>query len=780
VLTQSVAPRILIVDDDPAVRALLRLVFTQDGYQVTEASDGQQGLDAYAAAQPDLVLLDLMMPVMDGLEACQRLAPDAERRHVPLLIITSLDNEASINQAFEAGAIDYLTKPLNYAAVRRRVRYLLRAKQVEDAIRRAKQEWETALDAVGDMVIMTDTARRIVRCNRAVIERLGLQYADVLGRSLPKLLLGDQSVPEGLFQAEIAAVQFAALPGWFRVSTFPIQSDGRLTGLVHVVRDITHELAMATALRQSERQYRLLAENTADVVWVLSTETMRFSFVSPSVRGLLGYTPEEMLNQTLDGVIAPESWPEMTTGLLGRLEAFRDGDPAARQRIDQILLLRRDGTTVWTEVSTTLMLNEHQDCDLVGVTRDISVRKQAEDALAQQAYILDRLDEGVSVADQAGNLIFTNRSLDAMFGYAHSELAGQHISVLSAETAKHPNLGGVAELHAQLLSESRWTGELRCRRKDGTVFTAAARVNQVEMAGRRLVVTVQSDITEQKQAQAWMLNAQKLADLGTLAAGVAHEMNSPLQVITGVSQSLLRRLDDGALTPENLRRNLDVVHRNGWRCAEIVRSLHTYARVSGGQAGPADLDHLVQDTLLLIEHQLRSWSNISVVTDLAPGLPPLECDRNQIIQILINLLTNARDAMPSGGEIKIATGYDEAAAQLVLTVADTGTGIPDTIRAKIFDPFFTTKPVGKGTGLGLSIVAGIVRAYNGTISVDSHAGHGTNFTLRFPTARPKLPGPVPPGPASGRFDDYSEAGPVLAAPALMPSLETCHAQDPVG
>ncbi|HRD78493.1 MAG TPA: PAS domain S-box protein, partial [Hyphomicrobiaceae bacterium] len=126
---------------------------------------------------------------------------------------------------------------------------------------------------------------------------------------------------------------------------------------------------------------------------------------------------------TLDGVIAPESWPEMTTGLLGRLEAFRDGDPAARQRIDQILLLRRDGTTVWTEVSTTLMLNEHQDCDLVGVTRDISVRKQAEDALAQQAYILDRLDEGVSVADQAGNLIFTNRSLDAMFGYAHSELA---------------------------------------------------------------------------------------------------------------------------------------------------------------------------------------------------------------------------------------------------------------------------------------------------------------------------------------------------------------------
>lgn len=225
---------------------------------------------------------------------------------------------------------------------------------------------------------------------------------------------------------------------------------------------------------------------------------------------------------------------------------------------------------------------------------------------------------------------------------------------------------------------------------------------------------------------------RKLADLGTLAAGMAHEINSPLQVITGMSHSLLTRLDEDGLDPDSLRCYLDVINRNAWRCAEIVRSLSIYARAPAGQFEPNDLNALVRDTFLLIEHQLKSWSNISGVRSVTPELPSFQCARNQITQVLINLLTNARDAMPEGGEITIRTGCDPQARRFILQVADTGVGIPRDIRDRIFDPFFTTKPVGDSIGLGLAIVDGIVRAYSGEIEVDSTPGRGTTFTLFFP------------------------------------------------
>jgi signal transduction histidine kinase len=252
------------------------------------------------------------------------------------------------------------------------------------------------------------------------------------------------------------------------------------------------------------------------------------------------------------------------------------------------------------------------------------------------------------------------------------------------------------------------------------------------------VVYIIQDITERKQMEAKLVASQRLADLGRLAAGVAHEINSPLQVITGVSRSLMDRLQQGTLATERLERNLDVIHRSGWRCADIVRALRTYAHASAAQIEPNDLNEMVEDTLLLIENQLKSWSNIAVETDLTPDLPPLRCDRNQITQVLINLLTNARDAVPAGGKITIGTAYDAESARLVLAVSDTGVGIAESIQANLFDPFFTTKPAGEGTGLGLSIVAGIVRAHAGEIDVNSVVGKGTTFTVYLPDRVPEV------------------------------------------
>lgn len=264
------------------------------------------------------------------------------------------------------------------------------------------------------------------------------------------------------------------------------------------------------------------------------------------------------------------------------------------------------------------------------------------------------------------------------------------------------------------------------------------------------LVGVNRDISEVKQMQAQILASQKLADLGTLAAGVAHEINSPLQVITGTSESLLARLQHESLDRAYLERKLSIIQRNSWRCAEIVRALGTYGRATTEKIELYDLNMLIKDTLLLIEHQLKSWDNISIKTHLTSNLPAFACDRNKISQILINLLTNARDAMPQGGEITLHTGYDPGLERVTLQVTDTGSGIPEEIQAKIFDPFFTTKPLGQGTGLGLSIVAGIIQAHSGEIKVDSKSGQGTTFNLSFPQAGPIT---VPLPYSGGRFDD---------------------------
>ena len=238
---------------------------------------------------------------------------------------------------------------------------------------------------------------------------------------------------------------------------------------------------------------------------------------------------------------------------------------------------------------------------------------------------------------------------------------------------------------------------------------------------------------ERKKAEKALRDSQKLASLGTLAAGIAHEINSPLQVITGMSESLIRKLRSNTIDTEQVIRNLETINRNSWRVADIVRSLLTYSRATVDEMHSHDLNAIVNDSLLLIEHQLLSWANITVHTLLSPLIPPLICDRNKITQVIINLLTNARDALPTGGEITISTLYDNQNKQHILQIKDNGKGIPPHQLRNIFDPFFTTKPIGQGTGLGLSIVLGIVRAHGGTIDVESQENVGTTFTIKLPS-----------------------------------------------
>ena len=246
--------------------------------------------------------------------------------------------------------------------------------------------------------------------------------------------------------------------------------------------------------------------------------------------------------------------------------------------------------------------------------------------------------------------------------------------------------------------------------------------------GRVLLV---QDITEQVALERGARQSEKLAALGTMAAGLAHELNNPIGVISSRIEIMLLDVEGQAIHGQ-LAEDLRVLHRHAQRVARIAQGLLSFSRQSSGLHGPVDLNHLVEETLLLVERPIAK-QGVTVTRRLAPDLPPLWGDGNTLQQVVLNLLTNARDAVDGGGEITVETSRAAGEPDAVrLLVRDTGPGIPPEALPRIFDPFFTTKA--EGTGLGLSISYGIVRDHHGTVDVESRPGEGTTFILTFPVA----------------------------------------------
>ena len=247
--------------------------------------------------------------------------------------------------------------------------------------------------------------------------------------------------------------------------------------------------------------------------------------------------------------------------------------------------------------------------------------------------------------------------------------------------------------------------------------------------GRLIIV---DDITERVDLEGQLSQAEKLSSIGLLAAGVAHEVNTPLAVISSYAQMLAKQVNGDAKKSELL----DKITRQTFRASEIVNSLLNFSRTSSTEFASVDLNRVIQDTLMLLEHQLKV-ARVKVVQELQPQLPLIYGNTGKLQQVFLNLFLNAKDAMPSGGTLMVTTNNGH---HVQVTVADTGTGIAQEHIPRIYDPFFTTKSKPKtghsgGTGLGLSVTYGIIQEHAGKIRVNSKPGEGTTFTMEFPLIR---------------------------------------------
>jgi len=240
-----------------------------------------------------------------------------------------------------------------------------------------------------------------------------------------------------------------------------------------------------------------------------------------------------------------------------------------------------------------------------------------------------------------------------------------------------------------------------------------------------------------KETQAQLIQVEKLAAVGQLGAGVAHEINNPIAIITSTAQHLSKKLGDKEISKIKTADLIDSVNafkkiaEEGGRCGRITSRILQFSSQKAPKMEVVDVNGAAEEVLSIVAHNL-SLRKITVDKRLAHGLPKVKGDSDQLKQAFLNMILNAQHAMPDGGELKVETLYNFEDRILEIKFTDTGTGITDQIRGKIFDPFFSTKGVGKGTGLGLSVSYGIIKAHNGSIDIESVMGKGTTFTIKLP------------------------------------------------
>ncbi len=281
--------------------------------------------------------------------------------------------------------------------------------------------------------------------------------------------------------------------------------------------------------------------------------------------------------------------------------------------------------------------------------------------------------------------------------------------------------------------------------KDHCIYKVGGKYRQYEIIASplttehalgRQVLVFKRDVSLEKEYQAQFYQAEKMATVGILAAGVAHEINNPLTAINGFAEGLQRRVKklEGKISPPlvaEFKEYTDTIVNECLRCSDIVQTLLTFSRPIGSNMGPVDINGCVNDTLFILKHHFKRQQSIRIQTGLISGLPLILGDESQLKQVIINLLTNAFDATKDGGIIRVSTFANDKNG-VDLLIKDSGCGIPLEDQDKLFEPFFTTKPVGKGVGIGLSTCYSIVKNHNGEITVKSAPGRGSTFNVSLP------------------------------------------------
>jgi len=805
-----VKPQILIVDDDINLNKTLSDIFRRQGYEPTVILRGRDALDTVGKKSFDIALLDLKLEDMPGMEIMREI----KRNHpdIECIVLTGHSSTDSTIEAIKLGAYAYIQKPYGMEQLLTIIRCAMGKRKVVDALRVSEEKSRAIIEASKDAMVAIDDKGLITIFNPAAEKLFGRRAEEMEGRPLDLLLPGEYrekhrenlksyfstGKPDGAIgktvelsalhsSGRIVPVDLTLSPGTIKKSNF----------VLAVIRDITERKIAEEEIRESELKYKTLYDTSRDAIMLMVPEKGYLSGNEATLR-MFGCIDEEEFKCHTPVSLSPEY---QSDGQLSEVKAM-----------EMLSIALKEGSNFfeWThkrvngeEFFATVLLArmELRGKMIVQATlRDITASKKAAEALKESEErhrsIVDTATDAIITVDSDGRIVFWNPGAERIFNYSKEEALYESLSMIIPK--EHRGSGDIDILH-QIISMGKVIGnrvELMGIRKGEEKFPMELSLGTWFSKETPFFTLIIRDISDRKklessllkeklnleEAQKELINKhreleeinrelketqmiavqrEKLASIGQLAAGVAHEINNPMGFISGnlralnkyinkftefieIQEKLLKSTGNPevleVLKEKRKKLKLDYIIEDvtdliaeslegADRVAKIVRDLKGFSRVDEAEYKPADINECIESTLNIVWNEIKYKATVK--KDYG-NLPYIKCYPQQLNQVFMNLLVNAPQAIEKEGEIRIRTWQEGEA--IFISISDTGCGIPEENLKKLFEPFFTTKEVGKGTGLGLSITYDIVKKHGGEIIVDSTVGKGTTFTIKLPVA----------------------------------------------
>jgi two-component system NtrC family sensor kinase len=664
------AANVLVVDDDIDARERLRTVFENAGYHVSAAGDATSALRLLKKEACDLVVIDLGLSGVDGVALCKILRAQPSTSKLPLIALSNNEVESQKLEVFAAGADDYLAKSATAEIVSRSGTHL----------RAARREWD------------------LIGSNRE------LRFLADLGRGLLRTLEPDQLVRRvaGATYEATSAVMCAAFVSLGEKSQAACVFDREGS-------------AEDSALLQVDRLKSWLSSSTSSSAVTLLLSDQRKFFLRDESHVVEYTAPLRFGGRTKGALIVAFDKHEDCDDTVCRLVDAAAQQAALAAHISSLYQAARDASANLT----------------------IEVERRTGEVQAQRRFIeaiIDSLPLSLYAIDRNYEIVAWNRNRElGELGIPRGSVMGKNIYEVLTRQKRELLQGEFASVFA--------TGDIH-RIEHATANANGEMkhwlISKIPMwtdlkGGVSHVITIGEEITDRVEANRAVARAEKLAAIGRLASGVVHEINNPLATISACAEALESRVSEGEFKEsaalDDLKEYLGLIRSEAFRCKTITNGLLDFSRTRTTEHELVNLADVISSAARLLSHQQRG-EKVEFQIDTPDELPPISGDAGQLQQAVIALATNAIDAMPDGGVLRIASKKN--GSNVLVEVSDTGVGISQGNITKIFEPFFTTKEIGKGTGLGLAVCYGILTEHGGSLDVQSTLGVGTTFTISLP------------------------------------------------
>jgi PAS domain S-box-containing protein len=722
--------RALLVDDDEDFHVLLSRVLRDaipSRILLSGVRDYDGALREAASGRHDILLVDYYLGERNGLELLQEL----RRRglDLPFILLTGRGDAEIDRRALEAGASDYLEKyGLDARALERSLRYSLGRHRDLQALRKSESTYRSLIEQSTDAIFIADLRMNILEVNEQACRLQGYGREEALGVNIVRDLCDPKDLAEHPLRMEemlsgnvvVSERRLRRRDGsWYTAEIRIRLIDGnRFQG---VIRDVTDRKTSEEKLKESEQYYRLLLENSRDVALIIGPDRT-ITYEAPSTKRVLGREPGEMVGQNAFVNMHPDDVQRLRSEFQRVLE--RPGETVTLE----LRMRHNDGSWRWVEGNAQNLLDHPLIRGIVINYRDITARKEAEGALraSEERFraLLENATDIVGLVDRDGRNLYLTPSVERIIGYTPGERRDRSFFELM-----HPeDIDRARALFRKMMEEPGRTvhSRIRLRHKNGDYhIVEGAGQNLLHNPSVQAIVLNYRDVTDQYRAQDQLLRYERLATLGEITAGLAHEIRNPLATILSAAQYLKSKVPDAGIAA-----SLDSVIEQAERIRQLVNETLDYSKNPSLHLEDIHVPSLLGRALMLARTQYGpDHAKTRVLLEVPEDLPPLRADRRRLEQALVNLILNAFQALaPRGGEMTLSCGIIKGEIQL--SVRDNGPGIRDEDLPKVFEPFFSTKK--HGSGLGLSICQRMAREHGGRVAVERPNSGGAAFTIVLP------------------------------------------------